>query len=132
VSTLDHKRDPDVTTVRRLEVIPGTGRRCQFTEDFKARVVEATVGPSRPLIHRAAIIPAAPAPGSKAGVHWPAQIGHMLDDNSGQLHHAGATSSARIWPAGATGEGQIRGNRPDSYHNYFHDVENSSVPACGS
>jgi transposase len=32
-----------MTTVRRLEVITGTGRRCQFTGNFKARVVEETL-----------------------------------------------------------------------------------------
>jgi len=45
VSTLDHKLEPEVTTVHRLEVISGTGRRRQFTEDFKARVVEETLAP---------------------------------------------------------------------------------------
>jgi transposase len=45
VSTLDHKLEPEVTTVHRLEVISGTGRRRQFTEDFKARVVEKTLVP---------------------------------------------------------------------------------------
>jgi transposase len=45
VSTLDHKLEPDVTGVRRLEVISGTGRRRRFTEDFKARVVEETLLP---------------------------------------------------------------------------------------
>jgi transposase len=45
VSTLDHKLEPEVTAVRRLEVISGTGRRRQFTEDFKARIVEETLVP---------------------------------------------------------------------------------------
>jgi transposase len=45
VSTPDHKLEPEVTTVHRLEVISGTGRRRQFTEDFKARVVEETLVP---------------------------------------------------------------------------------------
>jgi transposase len=45
VSTLDHKLEPEVTAVRRLEVITGTGRRRQFTEDFKARIVEETLTP---------------------------------------------------------------------------------------
>jgi transposase len=45
VSTLDHKLEPEVTTVRRLEVITGAGRRRQFTEDFKARVVGETLAP---------------------------------------------------------------------------------------
>jgi len=45
VSRLDHKLEPEVTTVHRLEVISGTGRRRQFTEDFKARVVEETLVP---------------------------------------------------------------------------------------
>jgi transposase len=43
VSTLDHKLEPEVTTVRRLEVITGAGRRRRFTEDFKARVIEETL-----------------------------------------------------------------------------------------
>jgi transposase len=45
VSTLDHKLEPEVTPVRRLEVITGAGRRRRFTEDFKARVVEETLAP---------------------------------------------------------------------------------------
>jgi transposase len=45
VSTLDHKLEPEVTEVRRLEVITGTGRRRQFTADFKALVVEETLVP---------------------------------------------------------------------------------------
>jgi transposase len=45
VSTLDHKLEPEVTGVRRLEVISGTGRRRRFTEEFKARVVEETLLP---------------------------------------------------------------------------------------
>jgi hypothetical protein len=36
LSTLDHKLEPEVKEVHRLEVITGTGRRRQFTEDFKA------------------------------------------------------------------------------------------------
>ncbi len=43
--TLDHKLAPEVTEVRRLEVITGTGRRRQFTADFKAQVVEETLAP---------------------------------------------------------------------------------------
>ena len=45
MSTLDHKLEPETTTVRRPEVITGTGRRRQFTEDFKARVIEETLAP---------------------------------------------------------------------------------------
>ncbi|MFZ3223886.1 MAG: transposase, partial [Xanthobacteraceae bacterium] len=45
MSTLDHKLEPEVTAVRRLEVITGTGRRRQFTEDFKAGIVEETLVP---------------------------------------------------------------------------------------
>ncbi len=45
MSRLDHKLEREVTTVHRLEVISGTGRRRQFTEDFKARVVEETLVP---------------------------------------------------------------------------------------
>ncbi len=43
MSTLDHKLKPEVTAIHRLEVITGTGRRRQFAEDFKARVVEETL-----------------------------------------------------------------------------------------
>lgn len=43
MSTLDHKLEPEVTTVRRVEVITGTGRRRRFTDDFKARVVGETL-----------------------------------------------------------------------------------------
>jgi transposase len=45
VSTLDHKLEPEVKAVHRLEVISGTGRRRRFSEDFKARVVEETLVP---------------------------------------------------------------------------------------
>ena len=45
MSTLDHKLEPEVTAVRRLEVITGTGRRRQFSEDFKAGIVEETLVP---------------------------------------------------------------------------------------
>lgn len=45
MSTLDHKLEPEVKEVHRLEVISGTGRRRRFTEDFKAQVVEETLAP---------------------------------------------------------------------------------------
>jgi transposase len=45
VSTLDHTLKPETTAVRRLEVITGTGRRRQFSEDFKAGIVEETLVP---------------------------------------------------------------------------------------
>ena len=45
MSTLDHTLKPEATDVRRLEVITGTGRRRQFSEDFKAGVVEETLVP---------------------------------------------------------------------------------------
>jgi transposase len=45
VSTLDHTLKPEATTVRRLEVITGTGKRRRFSEDDKARVVEETLAP---------------------------------------------------------------------------------------
>ena len=45
VSTLDHTLKPEATAVRRLEVITGTGRRRQFSEDFKAGIVEETLVP---------------------------------------------------------------------------------------
>ncbi len=44
MSTLDHTLKPE-STVRRLEVITGTGRRRQFSEDFKAAIVEETLAP---------------------------------------------------------------------------------------
>jgi hypothetical protein len=41
VSTLDHTLKLEATTVRRLEVITGTGRRRQFSEDFKLFLIYA-------------------------------------------------------------------------------------------
>jgi len=43
MSTLDHTLKPE--TVRRLELITGTGRRRRFSDDDKARVVEETLAP---------------------------------------------------------------------------------------
>ena len=45
MSTLDDTLKPEATAVRRLEVITGTGRRRQFSEDFKAGIVEETLVP---------------------------------------------------------------------------------------
>jgi transposase len=45
VSTLDHTLKSEVTAVRRLEVITGTGRRRRFSEDDKARFIEETLVP---------------------------------------------------------------------------------------
>jgi transposase len=45
LSTFDHTLKPEVTEVRRLEVITGTGRRRRFSEDDKARMVEETLAP---------------------------------------------------------------------------------------
>lgn len=45
MSTLDHTLKPEATSVHRLEVITGTGRRRQFSEDFKAGIVEKTLVP---------------------------------------------------------------------------------------
>jgi len=45
VSTLDHALKPEATSVRRVEVITGTGRRRQLSEDFKAGIVEETLVP---------------------------------------------------------------------------------------
>jgi hypothetical protein len=45
MSTLDHTLKPEATSVRRLEVITGTGRRRQFSEDFKTGIVEETLVP---------------------------------------------------------------------------------------
>jgi transposase len=43
VSTLDHTLKPEATTVHRLEVITGTGRRRRFSDDDKVRIVEETL-----------------------------------------------------------------------------------------
>jgi len=45
VSKLDHMLEPEVTAIRRLEVISGTGRRRRFASDFKGRIVEETLVP---------------------------------------------------------------------------------------
>jgi transposase len=45
VSTLDHTLEPKASSVRRLEVITGTGRRRRFSEDDKARIIEETLVP---------------------------------------------------------------------------------------
>ncbi len=74
MSTLDHKLEPEAKEVRRLEVITGTGRRRQFTEDFKAQVVEETLARLVPSFrhssptraHAAAGVHMAPA-GAPAG-----------------------------------------------------------------
>ena len=51
MSTLDHTLEPEATTVRRLEVITGTGRRRRFSEDDKARVVTETLAPGAVVSH---------------------------------------------------------------------------------
>jgi transposase len=51
VSTLDHMLEPEVTSVRRLEMITGTGRRRRFSEDDKARFVEETLAPGAVVSH---------------------------------------------------------------------------------
>ena len=51
MSTLDHMLEPEVTTVRRLEMITGTGRRRRFSEDDKTRVVEETLAPGAVVSH---------------------------------------------------------------------------------
>jgi transposase len=43
VSMLDHTLKPE--TMRRLEVMTGTGRRRRFSHDDKARIVEETLAP---------------------------------------------------------------------------------------
>ena len=45
MSTLDHALEPKGATVRRLEVITGTGRRRRFSADDKARIIEETLVP---------------------------------------------------------------------------------------
>jgi transposase len=44
VSKLDHTLEPK-PSVRRVEVITGTGRRRQFSADDKARIIEETLAP---------------------------------------------------------------------------------------
>jgi transposase-like protein len=51
VSKLDHTLEPEVTPIRRLEVVTGTGRRRRFSEDDKARVVEETLSPGAVVSH---------------------------------------------------------------------------------
>lgn len=51
MSTLDHTLEPEVTTVRRLEMITGTGKRRRISEDDKARVVEETLAPGVVVSH---------------------------------------------------------------------------------
>ena len=45
MSTLDHTLEPKGATVRRLEVITGTGRRRRFSADDKVRIIEETLVP---------------------------------------------------------------------------------------
>ena len=45
MSTLDHTLEPKASSVRRLEVITGTGRRRRFSHDEKARIIEETLAP---------------------------------------------------------------------------------------
>jgi transposase len=45
VSTLDHTLEPKPGSVRRLEVITGTGRRRRFSDDDKAQIIEETLAP---------------------------------------------------------------------------------------
>ena len=45
MSKLDHMFEPETSSVRRLEVITGIGRRRRFSDDDKARVVEETLAP---------------------------------------------------------------------------------------
>jgi transposase len=45
VSTLDHTLEPKAGSVRRLEVITGTGRRRRFSDDDKAQIIEETLVP---------------------------------------------------------------------------------------
>ena len=43
MSTLDHMLEPEAATVRRLEVITGTGRRRRFSDHDKGRIIEETL-----------------------------------------------------------------------------------------
>jgi transposase len=45
VSKLDLTLEPETRSVRRLEVITGTGRRRRWSEDYKARIIEETLAP---------------------------------------------------------------------------------------
>jgi transposase len=45
MSKLDHMLEPDAPSVRRLEVITGTGRRRRFSIEDKAQILEETLAP---------------------------------------------------------------------------------------
>jgi transposase len=45
VSRVDHTLEPEARTLRRVEVITGVGRRRRFSDDDKARIIEATLVP---------------------------------------------------------------------------------------
>lgn len=45
MSKLDLTLEPERRTIRRLEMITGTGRRRRWSEDDKARIVEETLAP---------------------------------------------------------------------------------------
>ena len=45
MSKLDLTLEPETRTIRRLEVISGTGRRRRWSEDDKAGIVEETLAP---------------------------------------------------------------------------------------
>jgi transposase len=45
VSTLDHTLEPKAGSVRRLEVITGTGRRRRFSDDDTAAIIAETLAP---------------------------------------------------------------------------------------
>lgn len=45
MSRLDHMLEPEPPSVRRLEVITGTGRRRRFSMEDKAQILEETLAP---------------------------------------------------------------------------------------
>jgi transposase len=45
VSRLDHMLEPETPSVRRREVITGTGRRRRFSTEDKAQILEETLAP---------------------------------------------------------------------------------------
>ena len=120
MSTLDHKLEPEVTAVRRLEVITGTGRRRRFTEDFKARVVEETLvsgtrrlGSCAPAWSYAAAglhmaPPGAPAAGETESKAPQFRAGHCGDGGSirGRCEDGSASGLAR--PAEAAEASRLR------------------------
>ena len=94
MSTLDLTLKPEATTLRRLEVITGTGRRRQFSEDFKAGIVEDCLGCRAPeWADATAGVHLAPASAPAGG-----ERGCGAEVRSGRCG-SGVASAAITWPA---------------------------------